>query len=158
MKCIINETEITIYIQDSNIKKDKFNDIYFIEDYFKNLFLKLNEIYHIHLNGFYVIDIYIDDTYGIILEINEEKIDYIEYYDDTIDMKTSVYNTCFLYQAKDILNLYNYDNLDFYLYENKYYIKIKDKISNIKLAEILEYVELITYKDTDKIIKKAKKL
>lgn len=158
MKCITNGNKTIIYVQDTNIKITQFDDIEFVEEYFKSLFLRLKENYQIHLNGFYIIDVYIDKIYGMIIEMKEEDIDYIDYYDDTIDMKTSVHSASFLYQVKDILNLYHFKDLEFYLYQNQYYLKIKDNVDNIKLSEILEYVENIIYKDTDLIIKRAKKL
>ena len=106
------------------------------------------------MNGFYFVNVYIDSIYGVILEIEEEKLEYIEYYDDAVDMKISLHREEFLYKIKDISKVENINNIDIYSYNNEWYIKIK---KNKCLYQILEFTEII-YKDTKKIIKYGKKI
>ena len=95
-------------------------------NYFKKLFLKIKDNYQICMNGFYNVDIYLDSIYGIILELKEEKLEFIEYYEDEIDMRISIHEDEFLYQIDDILKI-NRDNYDIYNYQNKWYIKLKNE-------------------------------
>lgn len=156
MKCIFKENYILIYIQKNNINKENFEELEYIETYFKEIFSKIREKYSIDMNGFYFVNVYIDYIYGIILEIKEEQLEFIEYYDDTIDMKIALHKEEFLYKINDILNLEESlkNKIDIYNYNNEWYIKIKE---NKSLYQILEFTEII-YKDTNKIIKYGKKI
>lgn len=102
---------------------------------------KLNKYYNIDLKGFYTINLYIDNSYGIVMEIKIDESDlYLDY--DSIDLHIITHSSIFLYEVDDILDL----NIDkYYSYDDKYYIDI-DNIYNI------EFIKLI-YKDTDNIIK-----
>lgn len=151
MKCVFGNDYIIVYIQNSNINEECLEDL---ETYFKEIFSKIREIYQINMNGFYFVNVYIDSIYGVILEIEEEKLEYIEYYDDAVDMKISLHREEFLYKIKDISKVENINNIDIYSYNNEWYIKIKN---NKCLYQILEFTEII-YKDTKKIIKYGKKI
>ena len=69
MKCIFEDNTILIYVQKSNINEKSFEKLSYIEEYFKNIFLKIKQKYNIDMNGFYFVNVYIDSIYGIILEI-----------------------------------------------------------------------------------------
>ena len=151
MKCVFGNDYIIVYIQNSNINEECLEDL---ETYFKEIFSKIREIYQINMNGFYLVKVYIDSIYGVIREIEEEKLEYIEYYDDAVDMKISLHREEFLYKIKDISKVEDINNIDIYSYNNEWYIKIKN---NKCLYQILEFTEII-YKDTKKIIKYGKKI
>ena len=72
---IINKNENTytflISNQSFNVNLNEKKDL---EKYFQDFFLKLKETYKININGFYEVNIYIDDTYGAALEIEKEEI------------------------------------------------------------------------------------
>lgn len=159
MKCIFEDNIILIYVQKSNINEKNFEKLSYIEEYFKNIFLKIKQKYNIDMNGFYFVNVYIDSIYGIILEIKEEKLEFIDYYDDAVDMKLSLYQEPFLYRIEDILDLQKSlkPKFDIYLYQNNWYIKPKDLTEDTLLYKILEYTEII-YKDTSKIINYGKKI
>lgn len=144
MKCIIENDKITVYVE--NYQKSYLNDIDYLEDYFRNIFLKLKEKYNIKVQGFCNVDVYVDNT-DMVLEIEEEK-ELVDYYEDIIDMKISIHESTFLYEVLNLLNINKYIKNDIYLYKNKFYIRKKDANLNI-----LEHLKLI-YKNTDKIINK----
>lgn len=144
MKCIIENDKITVYVE--NYQKNYLNDIDYLEDYFRNIFLKLKEKYNIKVQGFCNVDVYVDNT-DMVLEIEEEK-ELVDYYEDIIDMKISIHESTFLYEVLNLLNINKYIKNDIYLYKNKFYIRKKDANLNI-----LEHLKLI-YKNTDKIINK----
>lgn len=154
MKCILEDHNVTIYIPKKN-EIEHFENRNEIENYFKKLFLKIKDNYQICMNGFYNVDIYLDSFYGIILELKEEKLEFMEYYEDEIDMRIAIHEDEFLYQIDDILKI-NRDNYEIYNYQNKWYIKLKNK-NKKNLYSILEHVNVI-YKGIKPILKYGKKL
>ena len=144
MKCIIDDDKIIIYV--GNYNRKKLEDIDYLEDYFRDIFIKLKEKYNIKIHGFCNIDAYIDNN-DIVLEIVEEK-ELVDYYEDIIDMKISIHESTFLYEISNILDINKHIKGEIYLYKNKFYINKKSLNLNI-----LEHTKLI-YKDTNKIIKK----
>lgn len=158
MKIINNYLKTIVFLNKNKIKNINFEDIDELEDYFKDLFLKLKYLSDISLNGFYIINIYLDHYYGAIIEIKREELEYIEYYDNQIDMKIIVHDITVLYKIEDIFSIPNglQDKIIIYRYKNKWYIELKKELSDINLANLLENSELI-YK-TEDIIRYGKKL
>ena len=146
--------KIIIYLKKEQIDNINFKDIDELEDYFKNLFLKLNRIVDIDINGFYLLNIYLDDYYGAALEIIKEEDTYTFYLDGQIDMRINIIKTDFLYEIDN----YNIDRskFDIYLYENKIYIKLKEQIAKKEMFTLLENSKFIY--DSENIIIKGKKL
>lgn len=158
MKTIIKDNKIIVFLNKREITNLDFNNEDKLEDYFKKLFSKLKK-YDIEINGFYNIDVYKDEFYGMILEIENEDVDYYNYFNQ-VDMKINVLKTgSFLYEVdyefvdKNILNkTICYKNID------KIYLKIKENIDDITLSKILE-VSNIVYGDlTEDIIKYSKRV
>lgn len=144
MKCTIENNKIIVYVE--KYTKNYLDDIDYLEDYFRKIFIKLKEKYDIKIQGFCNVDVYTDNS-DMVLEIEEEK-ELVDYYEDIIDMKISIHESTFLYEVLNIFNINKYINGDIFLYKNKFYIKKKDMNFNI-----LEHLKLV-YKDTNKIINK----
>ncbi|MCI9233358.1 MAG: hypothetical protein HFH08_02025 [Bacilli bacterium] len=159
MKVLKNEgRDMVIFLPSSNIFLDKLKREE-LEDYFKSLFLKLEERYGIDQSGFYQIYVYKDSYYGAILEIEEEDIPYLDYMDNEVEMNIHIpKSTNFMYQVEDILDLdkdiLNLANL--YYYQNKFYIELKKEISKKSYLKLLEYGELIYGEQVQKIQKFGK--
>ena len=147
MKCTFKDNNILIYIQDNNITEKSFDDLVYIEEYFKSIFVKIKEKYNININGLYIVNVYFDNQLGMVLELKEEKIDFIDY-DDVVDMRITLHNEHFLYEIDDILNLK--DN-DIYLYQKKWYVRPKN------IYHLLEHARIID-KNTEKIVRYGKKI
>lgn len=153
MKVIGNEDNLTIFINKSNLKFN-LQDKEELEDYFRSIFVKIKEFYNIKLNGFYITHAYIDDNYGIIIDMKKDDNDFIYYNDYEIEMQLIINEITFLYEIKDIfINKNIYPKIDIYSYKNKYYIKLKEDVLN----NIIEYVNII-YKNTENILKYGKLL
>ena len=144
MKCTIENNKIIVYVE--KYTKNYLDNIDYLEDYFRKIFIKLKEKYDIKIQGFCNVDVYTDNS-DMVLEIEEEK-ELVDYYEDIIDMKISIHESTFLYEVLNIFNINKYINGDIFLYKNKFYIKKKDMNFNI-----LEHLKLV-YKDTNKIINK----
>ncbi len=134
VECIDND--IIIYLKD--ISTDNYNELCI------DIINKLNKYFNTYLKGFYTVNIYIDKSYGIVMEIKVDDNDlYLDY--DTIDLHIITHNSIFLFEVDDILDL---DIDKYYTYKDKYYIDI-DNIYN------LEFIKVI-YKGTKNIIKNMK--
>ena len=151
MKLIQYDNDYVIYLNNCYLKGLDLNDTKVITEYVKDLLIKLNEYYNIRLKGFYRLYVYINEYYGIILEVIG--IDnYDEFGIDDIELKVIVKNNCTMYLCTN-----NYDAIkdfnSFYIKNNKYYININNFTDNfINYSEFFD----IIYKDIDKILMNAK--
>ena len=154
MKLKINQNKYVIYINDIYDKQINFKDKDKLEIYFKNFFLKLKEFYNLELSGYFDIEVYSDENYGIILILEKENFEYYEYFEDKIDMRISIKDDeCFLYKIDDIMEN---DSIIYYSYKNELYGKIKDKMTRIELGKLLEFADIIYGKEVKKILKFGK--
>ena len=116
------------------------------EEFCQNIIDRLECNFNIVLKGFYDVNIYIDQRYGIVLEFIMEELDlYIDF--SKVELHLIENNTKFLYEIFDILDV----NVEkFYLYDGKYYINL-DNVdnSNVEFGRVI-------YKDTEEIINKGK--
>lgn len=137
---LVDSDKLVIYLNNKYLKYKKYNFLK-IEDNFKEIFEILKQYYNIKINGFYNINIYIDKKYGIIIEMQQEDIDF-DYYDNQVDMKIVFHNKKFLYEIDELENKYN----KIYKYKNKYYIEnydIEKSIPIYKTDEIIKYAKII---------------
>lgn len=157
MKIVINDdNNLIIYINKMYLKDIDFNDNLELQKYFKNILSKLNYYYNIIINGYYELDIYTDPLYGIIIELEKLENDYLDYYDDEVELHIVLHNTNFLYQLEDyFFNLKIKNKFDYYLYKNNLFTKIKKELNEYEFGTLLE-CSSINYKDNENIIKYGK--
>lgn len=139
-------------IKDDNIQQVNFDDMACVEKYFKKILLQLKELYNIDIKGFYYIYAYIDLNEGIVLEIEKETIDYYDSFHQ-LELRILKENTDFLYEVEDIID-FLYNDLDIYVYNNRFYIKNNHHNKNYNLYEFGNLI----YKETKKIIENGKKV
>ncbi len=155
-----NDKTKVIYFNKYYISKLDINDKDSIEQYLKEIFIRLNNIYNINLCGYYNVYLYNDKKSGVIIKLVEDDSDYYNYSLDEIEMRLII-KDCndFLYQIDDIFTIDNIilDNSKIYIYEEKIYLKLLKEINNYELGRLLENSEII-YDSIDKIINKAKVL
>jgi len=144
--------KLVIYLY--NINNLDFKNKKDLEEYFKVLFKKLKEIYNIKISGYYNINVYIDNIYGIIIELEKEQLDYYDYFNNQVDMHILTEDTKFLYLIEDYFPFINLKNIEIYKYKNKIYIL---PLENTNLIYILENSKLV-YKETLDILKYGKKV
>lgn len=155
-----NEQDIAIYLNSFFADQIDLEDSSNLESYFKDLFLRLHQYYHIELSGYYNIIIYHDKFYGLIIKLHKEDLDYYHYCDTEIDMRILIdRNHPFLYEVKDIFNLDKHilklGNL--YRYQNHFYFHLTKKPLFIELGKLLEKTDIV-YKDTEQIIRYGKRI
>ena len=150
MKLINKDNKIIVFLN----KQINFKQIN-LEKYFKKLFIKFKEDYHIELNGYYSINIYIDKFYGSVIEIENEDLDYYNYFNQ-IDMEVKLNDNVFLYEIDyEYLNKSIINNSNIYKLKDKLYIQVKD--NNI-LNKILEYSNIIYGEKIKYILRNSKKV
>lgn len=150
MKLISKDNKIIVFLY----KRINFKQIN-LENYFKKLFIKFKEDYHIELNGYYSINIYIDKFYGSVIEIENEDLDYYNYFNQ-IDMEVKLNDNVFLYEMDyEYLNKSIINNSNIYKLKDKLYIQVKD--NNI-LNKILEYSNIIYGEKIKYILRNSKKV
>ncbi len=150
MKLISKDNKIIVFLY----KRINFKQIN-LENYFKKLFIKFKEDYHIELNGYYSINIYIDKFYGSVIEIENEDLDYYNYFNQ-IDMEVKLNDNVFLYEMDyEYLNKSIINNSNIYKLKDKLYIQVKD--NNI-LNKILEYSNIIYGDKIKYILRNSKKV
>ena len=87
MKIDINNEDIIIIINQSIINFNyKIKEE--LEEYIKKLILNMRKRYSLKLSGYYKVNVYQNDNFGIIFEIN--KLDDLDFFPDLIDLKISV--------------------------------------------------------------------
>lgn len=156
---IIDDFNMIIYLNNNHIKSIDFNKKEDLENYFKTLFVKLREHYDIDINGFYNINAYKDKNYGLVLELEKEDIDYMDYFNGQVDMNIIFENnSVFLYEIDDYFNIDKkiLNKINIYKYNEKIYLQIIDDISEINMGKILEFSKII-YNDK-RIIKHGTKI
>lgn len=155
MRISIIDNDILIYINNNLINID-FEDLDTTKEYFKELFLKIKD--KVEINGFYFVNVYKDDLYGIVIELTKEEMDYLDYYTDEVDMHITLNENTFLYEIEDIfLNKEIIKNSKIIYYNKKIYLKLKNNIDENIKGYLYEFSNLV-YKDTNNILNYGKEL
>lgn len=133
MKIDYYSDKVVIYLIGKKIKLENSS----IKELLTNIFDVLVNDYDFEINNNYNINIYINEVYGIIVELISEEIIKKE---DTVHINLNVMNDkLFLYEIDDPLK---YINSEIYYYDDKYYLNVKKMDINL-----LEYTTVI-YDDT----------
>ena len=153
MKLVI-DNNIVIFLGDFYLKNYDLKDYNNIE---KNL-LKLLNKYSVDINGYYNVFIYHDKNYGLIIDMQKEDLEYLDYFNNQVELNIEIIEDSFLYEIEDILNIDKNILRNFNVYKKNYhfYLETKDKITSIKLGILLENSKIIYGKKAKKIKKDSK--
>ncbi len=131
IECI--DDKIIVYLYNDTLP---FDDINLLNKKIKELFIKIIKTYHLNFFGYSVVNIYHNDYYGSILEI--EKIYNSDFNIDIMDLKVIIHkNVDFFLEIDDDLYV---DSSDFTINNDKYYINLS-KINNI--YKYIEYGKIV---------------
>lgn len=155
MKLITNGDMIVLYLNRMYISSLDFTDKEATEKYMKRLLMKISNKYDINIDGYYVVNLYVDMNYGVVIEIKKEELEYLDYFTNQIEINTKVTEGSFLYE------IYNFDTsllkkFIIYKIKDKLYLRVKDSISDLEMGKVLEGAEIIYGAKANEIIKKAK--
>ena len=157
MKIDYRDNNLIVFLNKKNVSSIDFFDKHCMEKYFRDLFYKFNNDYNMDLKGSYNIEVFIDDNFGIILDISSDDVDYFEYCSDVVDMNISIskYNK-FMYKLfNGIGDLIK--KCDVYIYNDDIYV-IPNSLSYFEFGILLENSKIIYGEKCFKILKGAKKI
>lgn len=154
MKLAFKKDKIIIYLNKIYIPNLDLNNKEQIYKYTKNILYKLEKNYNLHLSGYYNINIYLDDNYGIIMEIIEENT-YIDYFENTLDINIKTYKDSFLYEVNNINDI---NDCITYIHNNHIYVKLKKTFSKNLITNFIEKIIDIKYGTEKKPILKSLKV
>ena len=141
-------------------KELDFKNLKLLQEELKQIFLKLKYYYKINVKGFYNVKAYIDKLSGIVLEIDGEGLEELEYFDGEIDMRVEVIYEKFMYQTEDILNIPKKirKKLNIYFIDDKYLLTLKKTFKTNDLGELLEYTSCIYHNENPYLLKDKYKI
>lgn len=162
MKVVVNdENNMIIYINNLHIDKVIFNDKEELEKYFQQLFNRLKKFYRINIRGYYDIKVYIDNFYGLVIQIKRDNIEYCDYFGNQVDMRITIENNdSFLYQINDIFSIDQkiFKKVCIIRYKDNFYLKINKPLNDIELAMLIENSTIIYDSEVNIVLKKGKVL
>ncbi len=128
---ILNLNNLVFYLNKDYLDKINFNINENVEQEFKNLFIKLKNIYNLELNGYYEVTVYVNDVYGIIIEMEKDDDEYIKIFGDTLDMKITFKFDCEIFYKIENIDFIKFNNYNLYYCNNELFLSLKN---NLKLS------------------------
>lgn len=125
---VLNLNNLIFYLNKDYLNKINFNINDNVEQEFKNLFIKLKSIYKLDLSGYYEVIVYINDIYGIIIEMEKDDDEYIKIFGDTLDMKITFKFDCEIFYKIENIDFINFKNYNLYYYNNELYLSLKNNL------------------------------
>lgn len=156
MRLIIDEN-IVIFLDKIYLHTLDLTNQNLIEKKLIKLINKIQNKYSIDLNGYYNVFIYKDNNYGLIIDMQKEELEYLDYFNNQIELNIEVIEDSFLYKIEDIfwLNKSILNKCIIYKNGDTIYLKAKDNLNNFELGIILENGEIIYGKQANNIKKKS---
>lgn len=159
MKLVFLDSEnMLLFLNQVGSNSLDFSSVDTLEDQLRNLLMKLKQIYHLKISGYYSIYVSKDALYGMILKIHREDLDEFDYFHDEIEICLHIEkNTNILYKIEDPFDICIefLKEMKLYFYENSFYLDITGEITQDKLGQLLEFVEPIAC-GTKEILKYGK--
>ena len=128
---VLNLNNLVFYLNKDYLDKINFNINENVEQEFKNLFIKLKNIYNLELNGYYEVTVYVNDVYGIIIAMEKDDDEYIKIFGDTLDMKITFKFDCEIFYKIENIDFINFNNYNLYYCNNELFLSLKN---NLKLS------------------------
>ncbi len=156
MRFIIDENIVVfldkIYLQNLDLTDQKV-----IEKKLIKLINKIQNKYIIDLNGYYNVFIYKDKNYGLIIDMKKEELEYLDYFNNQIELNIELIEDSFLYKVDDIFNINKTLLSKFVIYKDgeTIYLKAKNDLNSIELGTILENGEIVYGNKAQKIKRKS---
>lgn len=134
-----------------------FENMKIVEEELRKIFKRLKYYYSIAIQGFYEVKAYKNKYYGLILELTREDLGYFDYDDGEIDMRIEIMDVDFVYEIRDVLELPKeiLEKCSVYLYQNHFYLTIKEELS---LPKLMEQVLSISYRPNPFLLKEKNKI
>ena len=148
MRVISNKDNFIIHILENNF------DNVDIKDYVKKIILKIKERLGQYISGFYEVNVYLNDFYGMIIEMIK-KSDF-DFFKDFIELDININKDSKMYfEFEDYFVILNKNNI--YFYNNKYYINI-DQLNSSEQLKLSEYGKVMYGNKLNEIEHKLQKI
>lgn len=155
---ILDNDEYNIYLNKEKIENINFEIYDEVEQYFRKLFIILKNNYNISISGYYDIKIYIDKINGAVIEIRGKDIDYMDFFDNQVEMNIEIKKDNFIYSISDYFFLNNKENIILYSFHDNIYIYLKDKIDYKDYLKLMEFGTIVYGYSAKKVLNNGKKL
>lgn len=126
------------FINSGYIKKLDYKSKEDIGKHIKEILLTYKKIYGIELNGFYNVNIYLNEKIGMYIELNKNKK--YDFYHDEVNLKISICNDKYFYFKTDEFELIK--NYKWKLLNDYYYVNVED-IDRGDIIVLSDYGEFI---------------
>ena len=137
---LFNLNNLTIYLNNKYLDKINFDLKNNVEQQFNRLFIKIKNIYNIEMSGYYEVTVYLNDIYGMIIEIEKDDDEYVKLFGDTVDMKITFKFDSSIFYKLDEYKIFDIINYDLYYYNDDFYIELTDN-DNLEYTEYLRLLE-----------------
>lgn len=138
MRIELKDDSFIIYLHQNIIKINNFNQD-LLEEYIKELILKIKKTFKIKISGSYIVNIYENRRFGLILEFSKQ--DNLDFFPDLIDLKLNLNKNSEVYvKVNDYFLLSKYQ--DTYYFKDNFYIDINQllKKDEIYLSDFGKYI------------------
>lgn len=150
-----SEEKFCIYINNQYFTFLDWNDKEEIARNVKKLILKLNQIYHLSLSGFYKLVIHLNKKIGMLLEL--ERLEDFGIDIKTIDLRVVIYlDSDILIEIDDLDNIREHCN-QVYWYQNHFYCDI-NQFTEKQFLMLTEYGKFIWSEEAEQIKEMGKKI
>ena len=158
MKLIIDDN-IVVFLDKVYLQSLDLNNQNVLEKKLIKLINKLQNKYRVDLNGYYNVFIYKDSNYGLIIDMQKQQLEYLDYFSNQIELNIEIIEDTFLYKTDNIFTIDKtlLEKLIIYINKDEIYLKIKENINDIELGQIIENSQII-YGNKAKSIKKQSKI
>ena len=148
MKIISNKEDFIIFLVKTNL------DNIDLKEYVKKLIIKLKNKLKRYISGYYKVNVYINNYYGMIIELlKEEEYDFFK---DFVELDINIIeNSKMYFEFTDYFTIINKTNI--YYYNNNYYVNI-DKLNKKEILKLSEYGKIIYGNELKNIETKLKKV
>lgn len=157
MKVVFDKDVLSLYINKVYFQNIDSSNKSILESYLRNLLIKLSVRYDLVFDGYYNVLVYVDENYGVIIDITKEELEYFDYFSNQVQFNIKVIESSFLYELIDYpVSLV--DELDVYKISDKIYVKIKKPVDTFCLGKLVENSFIIYGNKVDDILKVAYKV
>ncbi len=136
MKIKIINRDILIYILNKSLDLESSSSD--LEDYIKDIILRVKKKRIRNLSGSYNVKVYQNHRYGIIIYMEHDED--IDYFPDIIDLNVKIYKNSNLYFITD--DYFLISDKEYRLIDNKYYVNIDD-FSDREMLFVIEHGDIV---------------
>jgi hypothetical protein len=157
----LNDYNFYIYLNKNYISDLEIKNRECVEKYFKKMFLNLKNNHHLDIYGYYNIKVYVNNNYGLIIDVLKLSNDYFKMPSNKVDMKIMIdYDSIFLYELDDYFFIDKYkDNIkNIYYKDGKYYVELNDDVDELFYFNLLEHSNIIFNDNAYEIMMTSSKL